>query len=215
MPEDIFEVFRNAANPSKAEKMAAYMKNKFPFLGIQKPMRVKLSRSFLKEKKKENKIDWEFVSVCYAKAEREFHYLAIDYLLFVKKLLKAEDIIKIESLITTNSWWDSVDAIDSIVGDMVLRYPELKETILRYAGSDNIWLRRTAIDFQLKYKEKTDTDLLEKIIDLNLGVDEFFINKAIGWILREYSKTNKAWVKDFVSAHELSALSVREASRYL
>lgn len=215
MPEDIFEVFRNAADPLKAEKMAAYMRNKFPFLGIQKPIRAKLNRSFLKEKKKENQIDWAFVSECYAKAEREFHYLAIDYLLSVKKLLKAEDLSKIETLITTNSWWDSVDAIDSIVGDMVLRYPELKATILRYASSDNIWLRRTAIDFQLKYKEKTDTELLEKIIDMNLGVEGFFINKAIGWILREYSKTDKVWVKNFIGAHELSALSVREAIKYL
>lgn len=213
--EDIFEAFYNAKDEKSALQMSAYMKNNFPFLGLSKPKRAVLSREFLKSRKKDTAIDWDFVFTCYSKPEREFHYLAIDYLLTVKQLLIPSDIEKIKQLILTNSWWDSVDSIDSLVAYMVLNYIELKETMLDFAKSENIWLKRTAIDFQLQYKDKTDTDLLEKIICLNLGSKEFFVNKAIGWILREYSKTNKQWVKGFIDSHELSPLSVREGSKYL
>ena len=215
MQKDIFDIFASAYDPDSAVKMAAYMKNRFPFLGINKPKRAELSKEFLKEKKKDTEIDWDFIFKCYSMQEREFHYLAIDYLLSVKNLLKADDIAKVETLITDNSWWDSVDSIDSILGDMVLRFPELKPVMLNFAASDNIWLRRSAIDFQLKYKDKTDTALLSQIIELNLGSNEFFIKKAIGWILREYSKTNKEWVGMFIQTHDLSPLSVREAGKYI
>lgn len=213
--KDIFEILKSAADPEKAADMATYMRNLFPFLGLPTPRRRELSKAFLNEKKKERTIDWDFVSKCYSKSEREYHYLAIDYLASVKKLLVPEDISKIKNLITQNSWWDSVDSIDSILGDMVLRFPRLKQKMLEFAASDNIWLRRSAIDFQLQHKDKTDTELLEKIIMLNLGSNEFFINKAIGWILRDYSKTNKQWVKEFITAHALSPLSRREGSKYI
>lgn len=213
--EDIFVNYYNAKDETAAVPMAAYMKNNFTFLGLSKPKRASLSKEFLKSRKKDTAIDWRFVFTCYSKPEREFHYLAIDYLLTVKHLLVPSDIEKIKQLITQNSWWDSVDSIDSIVADMVLRFPQLKETVLDFAKSDNIWLKRIAIDFQLQYKDKTDTDLLEKIICLNLGSNEFFVNKAIGWILREYSKTNRQWVKEFIDSHKLSPLSIREGSKYL
>lgn len=89
--------------------------------------------------------------------------------------------------------------------------------MLEWAENDNIWLRRVAIDFQLKYKKKTDTELLEKIIVCNLNSNEFFINKAIGWSLREYSKINAEWVQSFIERNSdgLSSLSRKEASKYL
>ena len=82
---------------------------------------------------------------------------------------------------------------------------------------DNIWLRRVAIDHQLLRKEKTDTNLLEKILVNNLNHTEFFINKAIGWALRDYSKTNPQWVKDFIEKYKnnMASLSIREASKYI
>jgi 3-methyladenine DNA glycosylase AlkD len=122
----------------------------------------------------------------------------------------------IEKLITTKSWWDSVDAINIVVGHIAMKYPEVKEGILsKWKKSDNIWLNRVSIVFQLKYKEKTDTEFLSKAILHNSKTDEFFINKAIGWALREYSKTNKEWVRNFIESHELSKLSVREGSKYI
>ncbi|MDP4153519.1 MAG: DNA alkylation repair protein [Bacillota bacterium] len=212
---DIFEIFYSSANPEQAVKMAAYMKNIFPFLGIPKPLRANLSKNFIKQRKKDNLIDWEFIHECYTHAEREFHYLALDYLIALKKLLTPEDLPKIEKLIVTNSWWDSSDCIDALFGDLCIRFPEAKETALQWAKSENIWLKRVAIDFQLQYKDKTDPELLGRVIQANLDTGEFFINKAIGWALREYSKTNKEWVGQFISENRLSTLSVREASKYL
>lgn len=89
--------------------------------------------------------------------------------------------------------------------------------MLEWAKSGSIWLRRVSIDFQQKFKDKTDTELLERIIVCNLNSNEFFINKAIGWSLREYSKINAEWVRSFISRNRngLSSLSIKEASKYL
>ncbi|HOM02965.1 MAG TPA: DNA alkylation repair protein [Acetivibrio sp.] len=213
---DIFKTFYDARDDENAAKMSAYMKNKFPFLGIPKPTRAKLSKDFLKQKKKDKEVDWQFIFQCYDMPEREFHYLALDYLTAVKALLVSNDIDKIEKLIITNSWWDSVDCIDSIVGHLCLKYPELKDSVIpKWIDSENIWLKRIAINFQLEYKEKTDTDILSRAILKNCDTGEFFINKAIGWALREYSKTDKEWVKQFIAHNKLHSLSVREASKYL
>lgn len=215
MATDIFEVYYQAHNNSKSAEMAAYMKNIFPFLGIAKPQRALLSKEFLKEKKKEDGVDWTFVFDCYRKDEREFHYLAISYLLSVKERLTLHDVKNIEELIVTNSWWDSVDSLVPITAELHRKFSEMRNVVLSWAQNDNLWLRRTAILIQLHAKEQTDTALLSQIIEANLGSKEFFINKAIGWALREYSKTNRDWVAAFIGSHPLSKLSVREAIKYL
>ena len=96
---------------------------------------------------------------------------------------------KLERLVVTKSWWDTVDILDRVVESLVANHPELEEVILKWSLSDNIWLRRVAIDHQLLRKEKTNVQLMEKILLNNLDQTEFFINKAIGWALRDYSKT--------------------------
>ena len=213
---DIFEIFRKAADPEKAPPMSAYMRDQFSFLGIPKPERTKLSRDFLKAADKSS-ADWSFVYKCWEQPEREFQYLAVDYLLKLKSCLTQNDIPSLQKLITTKSWWDTVDSLDVIVGDIAARFPEVNDILMNWSTDDNIWLRRTAIDHQLARKEKTDTDLLAQIILNNLGQSEFFINKAIGWSLREYSKVNPAWVRSYIEKHEkkLSPLSVREGSKYI
>ncbi|WP_230203612.1 DNA alkylation repair protein [Bacillus massiliigorillae] len=212
---DIFGIYMTNENEEKAKKMSAYMKDHFLFLGIQKPERTKISKEFLKEKKKECEIDWEFVLACYDRLEREFHYLAIDYLIGNKAKLRDDDIHTIEGLIKRHSWWDSTDTLNNLIAYLCERNPKLKEIIRIWMDCDNIWLRRVSILFQLKYKAKTDTEFLKIAIVHNLNSDEFFINKAIGWALREYSKTNQEWVRAFINEHSLSPLSVREASKYL
>ena len=215
MEDIIFARFYESGNHENAKKMSAYMKNKFPFIGINKPERQRLSKEFIRIKKQGKKIDWAFIDRCYKKKEREFHYLAIDYLLAMRKYLEKDDILKVGQLIVKNSWWDSTDALDNLVAELVSCFPELKSIILEWSDSDNIWLKRTAIDYQLKYKEKTDRDILSKVILDNCNTNEFFIDKAIGWSLREYSKTDKEWVREFITEHKLSKLSIREASKYL
>jgi len=198
-------------------QMSAYMQNLFPFLGIQKPKLKGLEKMFLQELKKKEQIDWDFINACWGKNYREAQYVALDYLKTKAKKLADEDLPKLKRLITTKSWWDTIDAIDEYVGEIVLRNSELEKEMIAWSKSDNLWVRRVSIDFQQKYKGKTNTDLLETIIVNNLGSSEFFINKAIGWSLREYSKVNSAWVGDFIKRHEgkLAKLSVKEASKYL
>lgn len=217
MIDRIVSTLRKNMDPEKAPQMAAYMKNKFPFLGIQKPQRQQLTKEFIKEAKKGKTVDWDTVSMLWNLPEREFQYLAVDYLIALKDYIKAEDIERIEKLITTKSWWDTVDAIASIiVGQICRNYPELIEShIMEWAVSSNIWLVRTAILFQLKYKENTNINLLSKIIMENSEQKEFFITKAIGWVLREYSKTNKEWVRDFIRNNALQPLSIKEGSKYI
>jgi 3-methyladenine DNA glycosylase AlkD len=213
---DIFELFASASNPEKAKPMSAYMRCMFPFLGIQKPERRDLSREFLKNADKNN-VDWNFIFKCWKLPEREYQYLAIDYLIKIKSCLTQADISNLQTLITTKSWWDTVDSLDVVVGDIALSYPEVNDTLILWSTDDNIWLRRTAINHQLTRKGKTNTALLERIILNNLGQEEFFINKAIGWSLREFSKTNPDWVRKFIEKHKskMSPLSVREGSKYI
>ena len=215
---DIFETFYAARNEEKAAPMAAYMKNRFAFLGIKTLERRILAKPFLKERNKDESVDWAFVWKCYSFPEREFQYLAMAYLDTVKKRLIPEDAVQLEKLIQAKSWWDTVDSIDAFVGELVLQYPELKKTLItKWIISENIWLKRVSIIYQLHYKDKTDTDMLSRAILLNTSTKEFFVDKAIGWALREYSKTNPDWVCGFIdnNAQTLSPLSIREASKYI
>ena len=213
---DIFDRFRMAANPERAVSMSAYMRDQFPFLGIPTPERRELSREFLKSKSRDV-VDWEFVFKCWEQPEREFQYLAKDYLSKVANALTPLDIPYLHKLIVTKSWWDTVDGLDVIVGNIALRYPEINSTLLAWSVDENFWLRRIAIDHQLMRKDKTDTALLEKILVNNFGQTEFFVNKAIGWALRDYSKTNPDWVRGFLekNGERMSPLSVKEASKYI
>ena len=201
----------------QAAKMSAYMQNLFPFLGIPKPKLKELEKMFLQELKKKDQIDWDFVDACWGKNYREAQYIALDYLKTKAKKLVDDDLPRLKKLITTKSWWETVDTIDEYVGEIVSRNAELEQEMLAWSTSDNLWVRRTAINFQQKYKDNTNTELLGTIILNNLGSSEFFINKAIGWSLRDYSKVHPAWVKNFIKRHggKLATLSVKEASKYL
>jgi len=213
----ILQEFLSHNNPTQAEPMAKYMKNRFSYLGLTRPDRNTIQAGFLKEAKKEKEINWEFVAQCWSLPEREYQYLAVDYLIVLVKSLQKDDMAKLELLLAQKSWWDTIDIIAAkLVGELCQKYPELIDGyILKWAASDNIWLARTAILFQLKHKKDTDTVLLTRILLLNNNSLEFFINKAIGWILREYSKTDKEWVKSFIANNPLHPLSVREGSKYL
>ena len=188
----ILEVFYKNRNEELAVPMANYMKNNFAFLGIKSPERVELSKEFIKESKKTKVVELEFIDKCFGLPEREFQYLAITYMDAVKKLFTADDMDKMKELIITKSWWDSVDAISPIVGHICMKYPHIKEEVIdKWIFSDNIWLKRVSILFQLKYKVKTDTYFLSKAILNNSDTNEFFVDKAIGWALREYSKPTR------------------------
>lgn len=212
----------------EAKAMSAYLRHQFQFLGLKSQRRRDISKPYLKMAKQEAKslykenpqadiIDWKFVKECWQQDEREFQYVAADYLRDLQNYLKKEDLAYLKIMITTKSWWDSVDALVKIVGKLAVRYPELKETLVEWSLSDNIWLKRTSIINQLGMKDQTDLLLLERTIVNNFNSKEFFINKAIGWALRDYAKSNEGWVIHFINENRdnLSTLSIREASKHL
>lgn len=213
----IIEDFQAHADTEKAKKQEAYLRNQFKFLGLSTPVRRDLSKIFLKEKAEEKIIDWQLVDRLWSEEEREFQYLACDYLRKMKKYLKPTDLPQIYQLATTKSWWETVDSLDELVGTLLLSGKIKSQDILNWSIDENFWIRRIAIDCQLGFKEATDTELLSSVIRNNLGSKEFFINKAIGWALRDYSKTHPKWVAHFLSENEekLANLSLREASKYL
>lgn len=213
---DIFTEFEKLKNDKKAIEMSAYMKNKFAFLGISASPRKEIENKIFKLVSKEN-IDFKFTDKCYKNKYREFQYTAIDYLNFKKEYLNISHIEILKNYILTKSWWDTIDHLDKIVGDIALRDERVNKILLNWSLDKNIWIRRVAINHQILRKEKTNIELLEQIIINNFNQKEFFINKAIGWSLRDYSKTNPKWVRDFIKRHKnsMNNLSIREASKYI
>ena len=213
----LYEKMIQHKNEEQAQKMSKYMLNKFEYIGIKTPERRKIFKNFFKEYKNEEKIDWEFVNNCWENKYREFQYVAADYLKNMKDKLTIDDIPKLKQFILKKSWWDTIDNLDMTIGALALKDSNVNKILLEWSLDENIWLRRIAIDHQLLRKEKTNTELLEKILKNNLGQTEFFINKAIGWALRDYSKTNPKWVKNFIEKNKekMAKLSIKEASKYL
>lgn len=206
------------ADPAKAQPMADYMKNVSQFLGLPSPQRKLVQKPFIDQWKKLKTIDWDIVEQLYEQPYREYRYIALDYLSICKSKLMVEEIDFLEQLVLDKPWWDTTDSIDQLVGYMIQKYPSIINTHIRpWMQHKSLWMRRITIDCQLSMKLKTNTELLEEAILKNLGSKEFFINKAIGWSLRDYSRHNPAWVSDFLNKFqsELSNLSVREAKRYL
>ena len=230
---NIIEEFRQYKNEENAEKQAAYLRHQFEFIGLKTPERRLLAKDFLKEKKADRQIDWELVFEFWNLPEREFQYLALDYLHQMKKWVIFDDMEKIKKLTVSKSWWDTVDALDELVGHLLLTgrkqatendstsYEQVKTLVKEWAQAENFRIRRIAIDCQLSFKNQTDLELLSYNIEKNLlgssFADEFFITKAIGWALRDLAKTNSAWVIKFIEEHEnkMAKLSIREASKHL
>jgi 3-methyladenine DNA glycosylase AlkD len=203
-------------NASNAPWMEAYMKNHFIFLGIKKPILNLIFNSYKAEIKKLNhNAFWELIEGLWEKPQREYHYFALEALQTYKKKLQKEDIQRLEWLICNHSWWDSVDMLAThMAGAYFQLYPDqISIYIERWIESKNIWLIRTSILFQLKYKNTTNVELLFDICKRFNHSKEFFIQKAIGWALRAYGDVEPKVVLQFVKNTELKPLSKREAIR--
>ena len=212
----LLKELQNLANADDARAMKAYMRGRFEFLGVKTPARRKAAKAFFKKHGGAD-IDWRFVRQAWEHPFREMQYAALDYLETRKKLLRPGDLPQLKKLAQTKSWWDTIDFLDRLAGGIIAGFPETRPVILQWSRDADIWLRRLAIDHQLLRKDQTDQHLLEQILVNNLNQTEFFINKAIGWALRDYSKTNPGWVKNFIRQHhgKMAPLSIREASKYL
>lgn len=212
----LLKELQNLANADDARAMKAYMRGRFEFLGVKTPARRKAAKAFFKKHGGAD-IDWRFVRQAWEHPFREMQYAALDYLETRKNLLRPGDLPQLKKLAQSKSWWDTIDFLDRLTGGIIAGFPETRPVILQWSRDEDIWLRRLAIDHQLLRKDQTDQHLLEQILVNNLNQTEFFINKAIGWALRDYSKTNPEWVKNFIRQHhgKMAPLSIREASKYL
>lgn len=206
------------ADPEKALGMAAYMKDRFVFLGVPSPDRKLFARPLINAVKRTTETDLlDLARALWDEPEREFHYVAADALRRGAGQLSATTLPQIRVLIETNSWWDTVDTLAiNTVGPMVANHPELAQDMDQWIGDDNIWVARTAILYQLKYKPNTDPDRLFSYVEERASDSEFFIRKALGWALREYAKTEPEAVQNFVATNEnaLSGLTKREALKH-
>lgn len=202
------------ANPTFASQMKAYMKGQFEYFGVKSPVRKELIKGFYKEHGLPSDADLKcFIKGIWLLPQRELKYTAIE--LMDKKINVMDEswIDFVAELLVYESWWDTVDGLSAnVTGKLLLKFPNLAVTKSEiWCNTDNMWLQRMSILFQLKYKNKTNTEILTKYIEKHAGSKEFFIRKAIGWILREYGKTNPEWVIKFCDTHVLAGLSRREA----
>jgi len=211
----ISQVYTANANAENAEAMSKYMKNLFPFIGLKTDVRRALLKTELANFKNEIKENPRQIALeLYNKKEREYHYTAIEILIKeLKKNFIKDDITIIEKLLVTHSWWDSVDSISKyLLGGYLQQFPaDIPKVLARFSDSGNMWLNRSAILFQLGYKKDTNVALLFSECEKHRHSKEFFIQKAIGWALREYAKTDAPAIKQFVEIANLKPLSTREA----
>lgn len=215
--QGLMNIYIKHVDGEYADWSKKYLRNQFDFLGIRTPIRRKLTNEYIKVNGLPPKDHLKDIIFClWELPEREYQQAALDILVKAKKVLTSDDMQWISSLIVKKSWWETVDVLSPhIIGYLFLTNEELVPLYVdQWIEDDNIWLQRAAILYQLKYKEKTNEDRLFQYILRRASSDEFFVQKAIGWALREYAKTNPERVKQFVLQHKLKPLSKREALKH-
>lgn len=217
MFENIKVKFEEKADSTQAQMLKKYMRNQFDFYGLHSPTRRNCYHEFLKQEKHKKEIDWQLLNEAWDDKYRESQYFVCDYLIAMQKYLTYDDMPKIERFVRSKQWWDTIDSLIKPIGSLGLRDNRIDALMLKWSQDSDLWIRRVAIEHQLLRKDKMNVKLLEQILLNNLNSDEFFINKAIGWALRDYSKTNPNWVKSFIYQNQdnLASLSIKEGSKYL
>jgi 3-methyladenine DNA glycosylase AlkD len=215
--ERLSQIFGAAADPARATAMAAYMRDRFPFLGLPGPAQRDLTRQVLAGLPAPTEEDLRTVALaCWELPEREYQYFACAWLRRHVGRCSADLLPTLGRLIVDRPWWDTVDTLAAnVVGPLVTAHPTLVSTMDEWAAGEDMWLARSAILYQLKYKRHTDTARLFRYCLHHAGHPDFFIRKAVGWALREYAKTDPEAVSAFVERHrgQLSGLSIREATK--
>ncbi|WP_212946330.1 DNA alkylation repair protein [Heyndrickxia oleronia] len=193
------------------------MKNNFKFFGLRAPLVKEVFKNFISYYSIQQNELKDLITYLWVKEEREYQMIAILFLNHYKKWLREEDLTLIQYCITHKSWWDSVDSIaTNILGHYMKTYPQhIHPTTEKWLESNDIWLQRSILLFQLKYKTNTNLSILFNSILFLKDSKEFFIQKAIGWALREYSKVDSEKVIQFVESTDLAPLSKRESLKWI
>lgn len=218
--DDLSKRLELVRDSSRVTAMENYLKNKFPFLGVMSGPRKEVMRAWkasLPSTLTRNET-WDIILELWQKEEREYHQLALDWMLTWNiKSYEKTDIDHIYFILSNQSWWDTIDGIAvHIVGKYAKKFPEEMPTIINeWIAHPSFWLNRTCLLYQLKFKDQTDLGLQQGYIHTLKWNKEFFIQKAIGWSLREVSKSNPEWVRAVVEQEELKGLAYREAMKYV
>ncbi len=222
--DDVVAVLRGAleevAVADDREPMRAYMRGRFEFIGVKTPARRKATRRIVRSALAEADGDAAvaLAQACWRQPEREFQYVGADALAAHVEALDAGHLGAVGGLITSKSWWDTVDALATgCVEPLVAANDALVSAMDEWIDDADMWLARTAILHQLKEGERTDPERLFRYCLRRADDERFFIRKAIGWALRQYARTDPGAVRRFVEHHRdtLSALTVREATKHL
>lgn len=208
------------ADPTKAGPMTAYMKTSMPFYGVQKPQRTPIAKAV---KRRFDIDDIEqylaVVEAVWTMPHREEKYLAVHLARLYPQYVTPASVPLYEKLIREGAWWDFVDELAiHLVGRVFLDERRVLRPLLdEWVHDDDLWIRRTAILAQIGHKKSTDQRMLFDYCLRCAGESEFFIQKAIGWALREYSRFAPGAVQNFIvqNRERLSALSVREGAKRL
>ena len=214
---EVREVLTELSDADIAAQQRRYLRDQFDFFGIKSPEQKQVFRAILRPVKQLPAAEVrQIVSEAWTQPQREFQYFALYVIEKYHKTLPDNFIDDLESCITTRSWWDTVDWLAKLTGRHFRHYPTLiRSTTFGWMSSENIWLQRVCLIFQLFYRDETDVDLLFGFIRQLRHSKEFFIQKAMGWALRQHSCVDAQTVVDFVETHELPALTRREALRLL
>lgn len=207
------------ANADDAPTMQAYMKTDQPFYGVKSKARRAIFRTARRRYPISNRDEYrDVIFDLWNGVYREEMYLALDVVEFTKPYRDIDSWPVYVELMTSAPWWDTLDWIaGKIMSLLILEHRELEAALIQWRVDENMWVRRASVLAHLKHKAATNTELLGETMMMLAHEEEFFIRKAIGWVLREYSKTDPDWVGAFVAAHEneLSPLSKREAMKYV
>lgn len=203
------------ADPERASEMAHYMKDRFEFLGVAAPPRRNAQRDFVVNTAADAAVALRTAVELWDEPEREFQYVALDLLRRVGRRLPASALGEVRRLVTTRSWWDTVDPLAKVVGQLVTEHPELARQLDEWAVDDDIWVARVAILHQLGWKDRAQPEVVFAYCEARIAHRDFFIRKAIGWALRDLARTFPERVWAWVDEHpELSGLSRREATKH-
>lgn len=215
--DDIRHVLREHVDAQRAAGQQAYMKSALPFLGVRVPQVRQLTRETTRTLTDPDDIRATALELWRQATHREERYAAQELMAKrpVRGLIDMLDVH--EEMVRTGAWWDHVDEAASRIGEILAAHPQELSVILRlWADDPDMWIRRVAIIAQRGRKNTVDLSLLTDVIEPNIGDNEFFIRKAIGWALRDLSRDEPDWVRQFVAEHpELSPLSQREALKHL
>ncbi|MEM7096002.1 MAG: DNA alkylation repair protein [Actinomycetota bacterium] len=216
--DDLRAALADVADPDKAPGMAAYMKDHFVYFGVQSKDRRAASKPWLRASRTiDADVLLDFAEACWSEREREFQYVGMDALRAGANNLPATALGRVRRLVETKSWWDTVDALAAwTVGPMVANH-DLGSVMDEWIDDPNMWVARTAILHQLGFKEDTDAERLDRYVGRRADDTEFFIRKALGWALRNFSRIDSDAVRAIVERHDdrLSGLTRREATKYL